>query len=291
VLGELIHNQQMNQNPTGDDWETTRGDKWLDQLAGMEAMLAPVDEPLIAALRLDAPLRLAEIGCGGGGTALEMLRKAPKGSLVHGFDIAPMLVDRARGRAPRDSTALAFDLADMGTAPAPGELYDRLYSRFGMLFFADELAAFRNLLRWLTPGGRFAFAAWGATADNPWMTLTRDATAEVIDLPAPDPDGPGGFRYADAAKFLSLLSQAGFADLNAQDWRGSFAIGGGLPAAEAASFALASFASFGELLAEAGDEAFDDACRRLTARFAAHERGGAVHLDARVHIVTGARAV
>lgn len=279
----------MSQNPTGDDWSTSRGEKWLAHASGMEAMLAPVNEPLIAALRLDAPLRLAEIGCDGGGTALEILRRAPKGSFVHGFDIAPMLIEWARGRVSQTETAIAFDLADMGTAPAPGELYDRLYSRFGMLFFPDELAAFSNLLRWLTPGGRFAFAAWAPTADNSWMTLARDATAEVIQLPPPDPDGPGGFRYADAGKFVSLLGEAGFTGLSVQDWRGTFSIGGGLPADEAAAFALASFASFGELLAEAGDDAFDDARRRLTARYLAIEQSGIVPLDARVHIVTGAR--
>lgn len=279
----------MSQNPTGDDWSTTRGEKWLAQLAGMEAMLAPVNEPLIAALQLDAPLRLAEIGCGGGGTALEVFRRAPQGSFVHGFDIAPMLVERARGRVPQSETAIAFDLADMAAATPPAELYDRLYSRFGMLFFADDLAAFGNLLHWLAPGGRFTFAAWGPTADNPWMTFIRDSTAEVIELPPPDPDGPGGFRYADADKLLSLLSEAGFADIEVQDWRGSFAVGGGLPAAEAAKFALSSIASFGEMLNKAGEEAFAEACRRLTARMAPHERDGIVRLGARVHIVTGAR--
>jgi len=279
----------MNQNPTGDDWETTRGEKWLAQMAGMEAMLAPVDEPLIAALRLAAPLRVAEIGCGGGATALEILRRAPAGSVVHGFDISPTLIESARGRAPREEGAIAFRVADMATAALPEAPYDRLVSRFGMLFFEDQLAAFSNLLSWLAPGGRFAFAAWGPHAENPWMTEVRDATAEAVDLPAPDPDGPGGFRYADADKFLRLLERAGFAQLAVSDWRGSFSIGGRLPAAEAASFALASFASFGELLAEAGEEALQDARRRLTARFAPHEQDGAVRLGACVHIVTGAR--
>jgi SAM-dependent methyltransferase len=258
---------------------------------GMETMLAPVDEPLITALQLDGPLRLAEIGCGGGATALEILRRAPKGSFVHGFDISPALIESARARAPLDATAVAFDLADMGSATPPGALYDRLYSRFGILFFADAPAAFRNLRSWLVPGGRFAFAAWGPMAENPWMSLTRDAAAEVIDLPKPDPDGPGGFRYADADKLLSLLDRAGFEQLKVDDWRGSFAIGDRLPAAEAASFALASFASFAELLAEAGDAALADACQRLTARMAPHEQDGAVRLGACVHIVTGARTV
>jgi hypothetical protein len=43
-------------------------------------------------------------------------------------------------------------------------------------------------------------------------------------------------------------------------------IGAGLPAAEAANFALASFSSFGEMLAEAGNKALNDARRSLTAR-------------------------
>ncbi len=279
----------MTLNPTSSDWSAERGEKWLTKVSVMEAMLAPVNEPLIAALELDAPLRLAEIGSGGGGTALEILRRAPAGSFVHGFDIAPVLVESARGRVPKGNTAIAFDLADMGTAPPPAELYDRLYSRFGMLFFADHLAAFQNLLSWLKPGGRFAFAAWGPHDANPWMTFTRDATAEVVDLPKSDPDGPGGFRYADADKLPAVLGQAGFEQVEINDWRGSFAMGGGLPSAEAANFALSSIASFGEILNEAGEEAFAEACRLLAARMAPHEKNGVVRLDACVHIVTGAR--
>lgn len=279
----------MSQNPTSDDWSTTRGEKWLNKVAGMEAMLAPVNGPLLAALRLDKPVRVAEIGCGGGGTALEILRQAPAGSVVHGFDVAPMLVEWARGRVPQDGNTITFDLADMATAPPPAVPYDRLVSRFGMLFFADPPAAFSNLLQWLTPGGRFAFAAWGPMDENPWMTNVRDATAEVVELPTRDPDGPGGFRYADADKFVSLLRQVGFSDVQVNDWRGSFSIGEGLPATEAAKFALSSIASFEEQLTEAGHEAFDDACRRLTARMVPHEKDRAVRLDACVHIVTGAR--
>ena len=45
----------MNENPAASDWAAARGEKWRAQLAGMEAMLTPVDEPLIRALRLDAP--------------------------------------------------------------------------------------------------------------------------------------------------------------------------------------------------------------------------------------------
>src|SRR4051812_4405396 len=95
------------------DWGAARGDKWRSQLAGMEAMLAPVDAPLIAALALDAPCTIAEVGCGGGATALEILRRAPAGSVVHGFDISAALIEVARHRAASEPRAIAFELADM----------------------------------------------------------------------------------------------------------------------------------------------------------------------------------
>jgi SAM-dependent methyltransferase len=279
----------MNENPAASDWAATRGEKWRAQLAGMEAMITPVDEPLIRALHLDAACRIADIGCGGGRTALEILRRAPAGSIVHGFDISPALIELARARKRSDERVIAFEIADMATAAAPEEPYDRLVARFSIMFFNDPPAAFANLFHWLAPGGQFAFAVWGRLAENPWMTSVREVVAEIVDLPPPDPEAPGPFRYAEADKLLTLLDRAGFGELDVGDWRGALPIGGGLPAAEAANFALASFSSFGELLAEAGDEALNNARQSLTARFSRNQQDGAVRMDACVHIFTGAR--
>jgi SAM-dependent methyltransferase len=279
----------MNENPAASDWTAARGEKWRAQLAGMEAMLTPVDEPLIRALNLDAPCRIADIGCGGGGTTLEILRRAPAGSVVHGFDLSPALIELARSCKRSDERAIGFEIADMATATAPEKPYDRLVSRFGIMFFDDPLAAFANLVRWLAPGGRFAFAVWGRPAENPWMTSVRQVVAEIIPLPTLDPEAPGPFRYAEADKLLILLDRAGYGQLDVGDWRGVLPIGGGLPAAEVADFALASFSSFGELLAEAGNEVLNAARKSLTAHLSRHQRDGAVWMDACVHIFTGAR--
>lgn len=268
-------------------WTTARGEKWRNQLARMEAMLAPVDEPLIRALRLDAPCRIAEAGCGGGRTSVELLRRAPAGSVVHGFDISPALIEVARGRGMAPGV-LAFDIADMATAAPPSGAYDRLVSRFGVMFFDDAPAAFRNLLRWLAPAGRFAFAVWGPPSDNPWMTVVRESVGEVIELPTLQPDAPGPFRYGDVSRLLRLLDEAGYPNLEVSDWRGMFPIGGELPAGEAAEFALASFSNFAELVFEAGDRALRDAREIIAQRLSPYQRDGAVRMEARVHIVTGA---
>jgi len=277
----------MTEHPAASDWAGARAEKWRANLTGMEATLAPVDAPLIRALHLDRPCRIADVGCGGGGTTLEILRRAPAGSIIRGFDISPALVESARNRITSADRGITFEVANVATATQGP--YDRLVSRFGIMFFDDPPAAFSNLFRWLAPGGRFAFAAWGRTTDNPWLSAVRDAVAEVIEMPSPDPEAPGPMRYGESDKLLTLLDRAGFAELDVRDWRGTLAIGGGLPANDAASFALASFSSFGEMLAEAGGSALNEARHSLATRFSLHQLDGAVRMDACVHIFTGAR--
>ena len=277
----------MNQKSVTFDWATERGEKWRDRLSGMEAMLAPVDDPLIHALQLDRPCRIADIGCGGGGTALEIQRRAPRGSVVHGYDLSPALVEAARERAS-DAPSLEFLLADLGTAPPPAEPYDRLVSRFGILFFEDPPAAFGNLLSWLAPAGRIAFAVWGPPAENPWASSLREVLARHLDLPKPDPEAPGPFRYADVDRLIALLDLAGFGDLQVREWRHRLPIGGGLPAAEAARFALEAF-SLGEVLADQGAALKETVHRDLTEHCSEHEENGTVLLGASVHLVTGSR--
>src|SRR5437764_1349336 len=181
----------VNQTPAASDWGAARGEKWRAQLTGMEAMLAPVDPVLIQALHLDRPYRIADLACGGGGTTAEILRRAPAGTIVHGFDISPTLIEVARARSLAGKGSIAFEVANLATATAPKEPYDRLSSRFGVMFFDDPQAAFANLFDWLAPTGRFAFAVWGPLAENPWMTSVREVLAQVVDIPQSDPEGPG----------------------------------------------------------------------------------------------------
>jgi SAM-dependent methyltransferase len=269
------------------DWAAARSEKWRRQLAGLEAMLAPIDEPLIKALALDAPVRIADVGCGSGATTIEVLRRAPAGSVAHGLDLSPALIEIARRRHGAHDPWVAFEVADMGTMGPPEQPYDRLISRLGVMFFDNPLAAFVNLRHWLTPGGRFAFAVWGPVVDNTWITATRAAVAEAIDLPPIEPAAPGPFRYGDVTPLLSLLRRAGFVNMTVTDWRQAIPIGNGLPAPDAAQFALASFSSFAELLSNAGGDAPAKARGALAARFKPYEQEGVVLMQARIHIITG----
>ena len=277
----------MESDPCG-AWSGTRGERWIAQLGGLEATLRPVDEPLILALRLDGPARIADIGCGGGGGSIEVFKRAPAGTVLDGYDVALPMIEAARART-RD---IGFHQADVATAEVRGAPYDRLVSRFGVMFFENPRAAFANLYGWLAPGGRFAFAVWGPTEDNPWMTNVRDAVSEVVELPTSDfDDVPGPFRYAQKDVLVRLLEGAGFCDVEVSSWRGLLLLGGGLAAREAAEFALSAFGSFAERLDEAGEGARRKALDDLSERLVRAEVSGRVAMNARVLIHSGRRGL
>ncbi len=283
-----LERNSMVANISASEWATERGEAWRDSMTPLEAMLRPVNAPLIEALDLDAPYRIADIGCGGGETSIAIARSAYPGSTVDGFDISPALVDAAIAKEAYGDVPIHFHVQDAGQPLEEGTQFDRLTSRFGVMFFPAAEAAFANLARWLKPGGRFAFAVWGPPAENPWMSSIRSILSNHIVVPTSEPGAPGPFRYQDADEFLSLLQASGFADITSTSWKDKLAIGGGMDASTAASFALSAF-SIGRLLDQSDQITARAAFSDLAAHFSRHLIDGDVCMDAHVHIVTGIR--
>jgi demethylmenaquinone methyltransferase/2-methoxy-6-polyprenyl-1,4-benzoquinol methylase len=85
----------------------------------------------------------------------------PHGS-VTGIDISAPMLARARARAAEQRLAnLRFLNADAQSTRLDPATFDLVYSRFGVMFFADPKAAFANLRASLAPGGRLAILEFG----------------------------------------------------------------------------------------------------------------------------------
>jgi hypothetical protein len=120
------------------------------------------------------------------------------------------------------------------------------------------------------------------------MTSLRDAMAGELELPRPEPDAPGPFRYADADGFCELLGSCGFTGLAVSQWQGDLPIGGGVDAERAADFALSAF-SIGEM-AEGNEVLLERVRVALRNSLQEHENSGVVRMGGSVRIVTGKRA-
>lgn len=110
---------------------------------------------------------------------------------------------------------------------------------FGVMFFTDPTAAFRNLHQALAPGGRLVFVCWRAVDQNPWMQRPLASAARHLPLPPPPaPGAPGPFSLADPACVHGILADAGFVDVALEDVRETLTVGGSGSVEQAVDFLL-----------------------------------------------------
>jgi hypothetical protein len=86
-----------------------------------------------------------------------------------------------------------------------------VFSRFGVMFFADPARAFANLRMATKAGGRLAFVCWQKPAANEWNAVPARAVQALLPpAPPPDPMAPGPFAFADADRVRTILTTAGW---------------------------------------------------------------------------------
>ena len=142
----------------------------------------------------------------------------PGGSVL-GVDLSADELDVARVRAAqRDIDNVEFREADASRDDLGPQPADVLISRFGVMFFADPVAAFTHLRAAVRPGGRLAFVCWQSRDDNEWTTVPALALAEVVALAPPATDAPpDGFAFQDPDRVRAILDAAGWTDIDLND--------------------------------------------------------------------------
>jgi SAM-dependent methyltransferase len=125
------------------------------------------------------------------------------------------MLEVARRRPLPDGAAQPdFREADAQSDRLGDGAFDAAFSRFGVMFFSDPVAAFANIRKALKPQGRLGFVCWRPFAENDWMKIPMDAAQPFLPpTPPADPTAPGPFAFADADRVRGILSQAGFADV------------------------------------------------------------------------------
>jgi SAM-dependent methyltransferase len=211
-----------------DYWNEQAGPKWVRLQELLDLQLADLG---LFVIERAAPVpgeRVLDIGCGCGGSSLELAaRVAPKGSVL-GVDISEPMLARAQQRARHDAVEnLRFERGDAQVTRFEAGSFDLLHSRFGIMFFEDPPAAFANMRQALAPGGRLTFVCWQPLSENPWMRIPMAAALPHIELPPiPAPDAPGPFAFGDDSRVWQILDKAGFRDIEIESHERSLSVGG-----------------------------------------------------------------
>ncbi len=271
-----------------ENWNQRAGEQWASRQAALDRVIGPLGELAIQAARVVPGQRILDVGCGCGDTALSLAALAGPGGLVTGVDISAPMLAQARARvAARSGAGAAIELleGDASAAPLPSDR-DLVFSRFGVMFFADPVKAFSHLRATLREGGRLAFVCWRALSENPWVSELEAAIAPHLPEPAPaDPYAPGPFAFSERDRVADLLARAGWKEIVLQrhdrklTWTQSASL------AEAVDF-FTHVGAASRRLAEADEPARRAALVALSEVLARHLTPGGVIFDSSVWIVT-----
>ncbi len=262
------------------DWDEMAR-PWLEAAPDLEASFPEIFDALFEAAKLKPGENVLDVGCGTGPTLLAASKAVGEAGRVLGIDVAPPLLARAVERVPGNVELIVGDAGshayDMGT-------FDAIIANFGIMFFQDNEAAFRNLRGAVKTGGRMAATVWAKPMENPWFSMPRRILDEKIaDVPRPDPAGPGPMRFADPTTLSGYLEKAGWTpSIRTHD---VFLHPPGTPENVAD---LHMKVTVGMMLKgmQVEDEVLDDIRQTIQEANREFEREGAIRVPAKIHVVT-----
>jgi len=187
---------------------------WRKWHAKMAAFTRGITEAILDAAQLRAGMRVLDLASGVGDPSLSIAEAVGPSGRVTATDLGPGMIGLAEELArQRGLHNIEFRVADVEALPFPDESFDVVTCRLGVMFFPDQLKAFRECLRVLKRGGRVAFAVWGRR-EQAFLSTTVGVLAKYVEMPTPDPDAPHAFMFGERGLLKSRLEAAGFAQVS-----------------------------------------------------------------------------
>jgi SAM-dependent methyltransferase len=266
-------------------WNSEATRRWVTEQARIDRLMAGVTDAALAAAAPKRGERVLDVGCGTGTTVLRLAEGVGPSGRVLGVDISEQQLALARRRvAAANANQAQLILDDAATHHFAPETFDLGFSRFGVMFFADPVAAFRNIRGAMKRSRRLLLAVFRSGPENPWATASVAAISHLVPPLAPlGPEEPGQFSWSDPARVKRILDGAGFHNVVLTPLDLSFLMGRN--AAEAAEFA--TFIGQGaRLLYGQPDETRQAARVAFEAFFKPHEGPNGVTLPGALWLVS-----
>jgi SAM-dependent methyltransferase len=264
-------------------WNTVAGPRWVGLAGFVEKRVQKVNDLLLARSAVAPGEKVIEVGCGTGAATVPLAEAV-------GDTISEPMLAAARERISQSALSnITLLRADAQVHAFEPNRFDLIASRFGVMFFADPVAAFRNLLGAARPGGRLCFACWAALAENRHWLIPYEVALRHLGPPAPKPPhAPGPLAFSDPEYVRSVLERAGYRDVEIR--RETPEIIGASPQEEAAHACI--MGPSGRLIEEKKpqERVRELIKQEMTKAFVAYAKGGDMVLPSTIFLVAARRA-
>jgi ubiquinone/menaquinone biosynthesis C-methylase UbiE len=151
---------------------------------------------------------LLELAAGTGIVTQVLAHALPGAVSITASDISQAMLDFA---ALQPGLArIKWRQADALALPFDDETFNAVLCQFGVMFFPDKVAAYRETRRVLKPDGPFVFNVWDRIENNEFCLVVTEAMARLFPNNPPDLLGRTPYGYFDTDQIRNELAQAGF---------------------------------------------------------------------------------
>jgi len=266
------------------DW-TSNAKPWKTWRSKFIVQTAPATRIVVEGAALAPGMKVLDLASGTGEPAFSIARAVGSSGHVTATDLVPEMLDVIKEVIAAESIQnVAVEVADMEKLPYADGSFDRVTSRFGIMFPPDPVLAAKEMKRVLKPGGKVALLVWGPPTSSFWAAFLGPFIKRA-NLPPPPPDAPTPTRFARPGSVSEVLGGGGFSSI--QETTMTIEFGWPGPAEELyrmqKEFVPQVFDRFKDALSPADYEA---AVADVKDNFARAEKNGQVHLEGIVHLAT-----
>ena len=196
-------------NDTLREWNDNAA-AWREHSATIRTIFAPLTAAIIEDAHISAGQSVLDVAGGPGEPSLTIAEHVgPTGSVTCTDAVAARVATAEAEAKRRGITNVRFQQCLADALPFDDDSFDAAVSRLGVMFFPDTLAALREMLRVVKPGGALCFVVWGRSELNPFTSIVTKVMSRYVPMPPAEPDAPGAFRFGEPGKLAGLLTQAG----------------------------------------------------------------------------------
>ena len=197
-------------------WNEGIGQWWVDEDESMNERLSILTEELFLKSNIKKDDKVLDIGCGGGQTTFEVSEMVGENGYVLGADISKILLDLAKSKYASTKN-LEFKYCDVQNYKFRENSFNKVISRFGVMFFENPIEAFKNIYDSIQEGGSLNFVCWTNVMENEFFTDPTNIIIRHLNKDFPEiTRSPGPLAFSEEKYINEILSNSGFKNIKVE---------------------------------------------------------------------------